>query len=113
MSTFKEDRHSGPGTNPPRIPDHELLRCIGRGSYGEVWLARNIMGAFRAIKIVHRKSFEDDRPFEREFNGIKKFEPISRSHDSQVDILHVGRTVDYLYYVMRLAEGQQTGQETN
>ena len=26
------------------IPDHQLLRCIGSGSYGEVWLARNMMG---------------------------------------------------------------------
>ena len=32
------------------IPDHELLRCIGRGSYGEVWLARNMMGTYRAVK---------------------------------------------------------------
>lgn len=26
-------------TTASRIPDHELLRCIGRGSYGEIWLA--------------------------------------------------------------------------
>src|SRR4029434_6168388 len=63
----------------PTIPDHELLRCIGRGSYGEVWLARNVMGTFRAVKVVYRASFEHDRPFEREFEGIQKFEPISRT----------------------------------
>ena|SRR2546426_1099051 len=69
----------------PKIPDHELLMPIGKGSYGEVWLARNVMGTYRAVKIVYRESFEHDRPFEREFNGIKKFEPISRSHDGLVD----------------------------
>jgi hypothetical protein len=37
-----------------KIPDHELLRVIGRGSYGEVWLARNIMGTYRAVKIIRR-----------------------------------------------------------
>lgn len=91
---------------PPEIPDHELLRCIGRGSYGEVWLARNVLGDYRAVKVVYRRNFEDDRPFEREFEGIKKFEPISRTHDSQVDILHVGRNerAGYFYYVMELAD---------
>src|SRR6266404_5886788 len=76
---------------PPLIPAHELLRRVGEGAYGEVWLARNVMGTFRAVKIVYRRSFSDDRPYEREFGGIKWFEPLSRSHPSQVDILHVGR----------------------
>jgi WD40 repeat protein len=64
------------------------------------------MGTYRAVKIVSRRSFPDDRPYEREFNGIKRFEPISRSHDSQVDILHVGRNDadGYFYYVMELAD---------
>jgi serine/threonine protein kinase len=100
----------GPRASPD-IPDHQLIRCIGSGSYGEVWLARNVMGNYRAVKIVYRKTFENDRPFEREFNGIQKFEPISRSDDSQVDILHVGRNQDYFYYVMELADDQTRGQQ--
>ena len=98
---------------PPRVPDHELLRRIGRGAYGEVWLARSVTGTFRAVKIVHRQSFDHDRPFEREFEGILKFEPISRRHDSQVDILHVGRGEDCFYYVMDLADDQATGGQIN
>lgn len=89
---------------PPSIPDHELLHRIGHGSYGEVWLARNQLGTMRAVKIVHRASFEDARPFEREFKGIQKFEPISRSHEGLVDILQVGRTEGCFYYVMELAD---------
>src|SRR5689334_9321586 len=89
---------------PLTVPDHELLRRIGGGSYGEVWLARNIMGAYRAVKIVSRSAFDNDRPFEREFRGIQKFEPISRSHPSQVAILHVGRSGGCFYYVMELAD---------
>ena len=49
-------------TLPPKIPDHELLRCIGQGSYGEVWLARSVLGEFRAIKVVYQKTFEHERP---------------------------------------------------
>src|SRR5205809_3955838 len=63
-----------PNTALPQIPDHKLLRCIGRGAYGEVWLACSIMGTYRAVKVVRRKSFDTDRPFEREFAGIQKFE---------------------------------------
>jgi len=95
----------------PQIPDHELLRCIGRGSYVEVWLARSALGFHRALKIVYRATFDSDRPYEREFEGIRKFEPVSRSHQSQVDILHVGRNdaAGCFYYVMELADDQQTG----
>lgn len=50
---------------PASVADHELLRRIGAGSYGEVWLARNIMGEFRAVKIIRRPGIGDARPFER------------------------------------------------
>jgi len=89
---------------PILVPDHTLIRSIGRGSYGEVWLARNILGTYRAVKIVHRSSFADDRPFEREFAGMKRFEPVSRSHESQLNLLQVGRGQGCFYYVMELAD---------
>ncbi|CAN5461330.1 hypothetical protein BH23VER1_BH23VER1_34420 [soil metagenome] len=109
----------GPGSDfafrhePPPIPDHEVLRCIGKGSYGEVWMARGVTGALRAIKVVHRGDFELDRTFEREFEGIKSFEPISRTHPGLVDILHVGRNLEYNFYycVMELADDQEAGPE--
>ena len=91
---------------PPAIPDHAVIRRIGAGSYGEVWLARNAIGALRAVKIVWRLSFKSDRPYEREFSGMLKFEPLSRSHEGFVDILQIGRNNEagYFYYVMELAD---------
>src|SRR5262249_46146656 len=90
----------------PNVPDYEVLKRIGGGSYGDVWLVRSLLGTYRAVKVVYRRSFEQDQPFEREFKGIQRFEPISHSHDSQVKILHVGRNADaaYFYYVMELAD---------
>jgi serine/threonine protein kinase/WD40 repeat protein len=64
------------------------------------------MGTGRAVKVVYRDTFDNDQPYEREFTGIRKFEPVSRSHESQVDILHIGRNDEqgYFYYVMELAD---------
>src|ERR1051326_480268 len=100
----RDARPTGRRDACPTVPDHELIRRIGRGSYGEVWLARNIMGGYRAVKIVYRESFDSDRPYEREFHGIRQFEPISRSHPSQVNILHVGKGDGCFFYVMELAD---------
>ena len=98
--------------NRPKVPDHELLRRIGRGSYGEVWLARNVMGSFRAVKVVYRASFDSDRPYEREFSGLEKFEPVSRTHPGLVSILHIGRNAEAgcFYCVMEVADDTATGQ---
>ncbi len=97
----------------PRVADHEVLRCIGQGAYGDVWLARNVVGTCRAVKILHRKRFDDVAPFEREFTGICQFEPLSRNHDGLVDILQIGRNdaEGYFYYVMELADDCQSGQQ--
>src|SRR5438876_5697086 len=97
----------------PSIPDYTLLRSVGRGAYGEVWLARSVTGVHRAVKIVRRASFNEDRPFDREFAGIQRFEPVSLGQDSQVGLLHVGRNdaAGFFYYVMELADDIETGEE--
>jgi len=95
-----------PLLRPSSIPDHVLLQRIGTGAYGDVWMARSTLGSLRAIKVVYRDRFDEERPFQREFHGILKYEPISRSHPGLVGILHVGRNQEsgYFYYVMELAD---------
>ena len=99
----------------PCIPDHHLVRRIGKGAYGEVWLARNVLGTYRGVKIVRRTTFEADRPFDREFEGIQRFEPVSRSHPGFVSILHVGRNVAarWFYYVMEVGDDAVQEQQIN
>lgn len=97
----------------PHVPDHDLIRPIGQGSYGEVWLARNAVGTFRAVKVVQRGHFDDARPFQREYEGLSLFEPVSRAHEGLVDILHLGRNDanGSFYYVMEAADDVSTGQQ--
>jgi len=96
----------------PPVPDHRMIRCIGKGAYGEVWVAEDIIGEFKAVKIIRRAAFANQAPFEREFRGLQKFTPISRSHPSLVHILHVGRNDEtgFIYYIMEAGDDAASGQ---
>jgi len=95
------------------IPDHTLLKRVGKGAYGEVWLARNAIGAYHAVKITRRAGFPAEEPYEREFHGIQKFMPISRSHAGFVHILHVGRDDEQrlFYCIMEAGDDKTAGQK--
>ncbi|MGJ8725566.1 MAG: SUMF1/EgtB/PvdO family nonheme iron enzyme [Roseibacillus sp.] len=97
----------------PEIPDMEVLRQIGGGSYGEIWMARSVTDTLRAVKVVYRNDFDDDRTFEREFEGILKYEPVAREHPGLVDIMHVGRDKtgeeEFYFYVMELGDDIERG----
>ena len=90
----------------PVVPDHVVHRCIGEGSYGQVWLAQTVLGSWRAVKVVRRDVFENVSSYVREFSGVRRFEPISRSHEGFVDILQTGEDPvgGCFHYVMELAD---------
>ena len=96
-----------------QITDFRLIKRIGSGAYGEVWLAQSVTGAMRAVKIVWREDFELTKTFHREFLGIQQFEPISRGHPGLVHILHVGWNEEHGYYycVMELADDAEASAE--
>ena len=94
------------------IEQYELLKKIGEGAFGQVWLANDRVGAFCAVKVIYRKNFSDHRPFEREFEGVRNFAAISRRHAGWVPILHVGirERAGFFYYVMEPADDMESGQ---
>jgi serine/threonine protein kinase len=98
---------------PPRppIPEHQLLRVIGEGGGGQVWLGQNALGTYRAVKVVWKNAFRQNLAFTREFTGVLKFEPVSRLHDGLMDILQVGvaEAAGYFYCVMELADDVESG----
>lgn len=86
---------------------------IGRGAFGEVWLARSVTGALRAVKVIWREDYDHPEGFEREFEALKRYEPVSRKHPGLVPVLQIGRsdTGGFYYYVMELADDLENGRD--
>jgi len=112
-TTVADIKAMAPDGSELKIDNFVLLKRIGEGAYGEVWLTRSVTKALRAIKIVYRNKFDEQRPFEREFEGVRSFEPISLDHPGWVYILYVGKDAarGFFYYVMEPADDLITGAE--
>ncbi len=99
----------------PDTPDYELVNPpFGQGSYGKVWLARNAIGQWQALKTVYLAKFgEHPEPYEREFSGIKRYKPISDKHPGllRVDFVSQRKPAGYFYYVMELGDPIEVGWE--
>ena len=95
-----------------KIPDYKLIRKIGSGAFGEVWLATNMMQTYRAVKIIKAVGGKNASKFQREYEGIRRFDPVSRQHPNLVDILHLGMNEagQYFYYVLEIADDIHNGQ---
>ena len=95
---------SDPGV--PSVPDLELLRVIGQGGFGQVWLARNqTTGHLRAVKVIPLRGNAASDRAGREITSITRLEAnIQQQHPNLLAIHHVGRTDRYLFYVMDPAD---------
>ena len=95
------------GARPPiEVPGYTLVKVIGRGSYGTVYLARSESGRWRAVKVCRRDG-ANVRDTDREWRGLQQYEPISRSDPGFLATLDRGEGPDgsWFYSVMELADG--------
>ncbi len=81
------------------VPDYQLIAKCGRGSFGDVYVARGLSGSLVALKVIEKNNYS-----EKEFNGLKYY--CSRCSNSPflVKIYHTGETESFFYYTMELAD---------
>ncbi len=99
----------------PDAPEYELLTPhIGKGAFGKVWIARNAIGQWQALKAVYAANFGDNRgPYEAEFKGLQRYKPVSEKHPGllRIELISRMKPEDYFYYVMELGDAQVPGWE--
>lgn len=90
----------------PAVPDFDLIRPIGQGGFGRVWLAKNqTTGHLRAVKVIPFRTAGVTDPAGREIMSLARLEAnVRRQHPNLLAIHHVGKKAECLFYVMDLAD---------
>ncbi len=80
------------------VPNHELIRCLGEGAFGQVWLARHaITEHYRACKLIPKSRMI-------ELRGLRQLKQRVPSHPNLLPVEDVGVSGDWLYCLMPLAD---------
>ena len=94
------------GLHESQILDgYQLIRFLGRGGFGEVWLCRSVsMSDYRALKFIPTNRAD---LFEKEYAALVHYRNAAAQLRSPqlVSIEHVNRNDAGLYYIMPLADG--------
>ncbi|MHC5111797.1 MAG: serine/threonine-protein kinase [Planctomycetota bacterium] len=94
-----------PDPNWP-IPDYERVVLCGEGSYGSVWVVRDRVGAYRALKMIDTARLTRAGIKCREREALEVYVRKISSHPYLISIYHVGEFDNLLYYTMELADNQ-------
>ncbi|MFN0135621.1 MAG: protein kinase domain-containing protein [Phycisphaerae bacterium] len=117
--------NDNPDATPPAIPDIRLIKPVGQGAFGVVWLGEETMmpGVFRAVKIlharpaggssrdgaldVHEATGELSATALRELEGLRAYQTRASGHPHLVEVHRVGMVPSgsrSVYYVMDAAD---------
>jgi serine/threonine protein kinase len=103
----------------PKVPQFHLICCCGKGGTGEVWEGRDCRGRRCAVRLVPRKCCCCQKAAEpevsrrcscckkeakQEFRNILSYRNNAGTHENLAEIVRVGRTKNYYYYVLLLAD---------
>jgi eukaryotic-like serine/threonine-protein kinase len=87
------------------LPGYELVRVLGRGGMGEVWLARQLsLGRMVAVKVLPPQLAKDPEfvtRFEKEATALAAL-----SHPNIIQIIDRGVAGEHYYFVMEWVEGR-------
>jgi serine/threonine protein kinase len=82
-----------------------LIRRIGRGGFGEVWLTKNeFTGIYQAVKLISTSDF-DYLDVELEALKVYSMKTYELQSEYLLEIFNVNMENDFLYYFMPLSAG--------
>ncbi len=93
------------------VSDYERVQLCGEGAYGSVWVVRDRVGVYRAMKIVNLRRIGTQQRSangERERQSLETYCRKVGRYPYLIQVHHVGMAGDLLYYTMDLADNDVT-----
>lgn len=86
------------------IPDYQRVVLCGEGAYGSVWVVRDRVGVYRALKTIDLERIGRISARCREREALEAYCKRVRRAAYLITIYHVGQVGQMLYYTMDLAD---------
>ena len=93
--------------NAPQIPDLKIGEYCGSGAYGDVWIAEDLSGLKRAVKVLNKARLTSMGVLQKEQKALALFRQHAPAHPNLIEIYHVGETDSDIYYIMELGDNAE------